>query len=97
MDIAIGKKSPSHPKAFKIIGGKLFLNADKRKELPRSCHTSAVDLSKYHSTSSDEVDTELWFSPNHKFEYPDTLIEETYVQEDGWAATLLWIDDIEEL
>jgi Zn-dependent peptidase ImmA (M78 family) len=75
----------------------LWLNADKRKELPRGCHTSTVDLSKYHSTSSDEVDTELWFGSNNNFEYPETLIEETYIQENGWAATLLWIDDIEEL
>jgi len=74
----------------------LWLNADKRKELPRGSHTSIVDLSKYHSISSDEVDIELWFSPNNNFEYPETLIEETYVQENGWAATLLWIGDIEE-
>jgi Zn-dependent peptidase ImmA (M78 family) len=75
----------------------LWLNADKRKELPRGSHTSTVDLSKYHSISSDEVDTALWFSPNDDFEYPETVIEETYIQENGWAATLLWIDDIEEL
>lgn len=75
----------------------LWLNADKGKEVPRGSHTSTVDLTKYQSISSDEVDTELWFSPNNNFEYPDTLIEETYVQENGWAATLLWIDDIEEL
>ncbi len=75
----------------------LWLNADRGKALPRGSHTSTVDLSKYHNISSDEVDTELWFSPDKNYEYPETLIEETYVQEDGWAATLLWIDDIEEL
>lgn len=75
----------------------LWLTADKGKSVPRGSHTSTVDLTKYQSITSDEVDTELWFSPNNKFEYPDTLVEETYVQEDGWAATLLWIDDIEEL
>mgnify|MGYP000495320468 CR=1 FL=1 len=75
----------------------LWLTADRNKTVPRGSHTSTVDLTKYQSISSDEVDTELWFSPNNNFEYPDTLIEETYVQEDGWTATLLWIDDIEEL
>jgi len=75
----------------------LYLNADRGKKLPRGSHTSTVDLSKHHSISTDEVDTELWFSLNNNFEYPETLIEETYVQENGWAATLLWIDDIEEL
>jgi len=75
----------------------LWLSADRGKALPRGSHTSTVDLSKYHYISSDEVDTELWFSPNNNYEYPETLTEETYVQEDGWAATLLWIDDIEEL
>jgi len=75
----------------------LWLNADRGKAVPRGSHTSRVDLTKYQSISSDEVDTELWFSPNNNFEYPDTLVEETYVQEDGWAATLLWVDDIEEL
>lgn len=75
----------------------LWLNADKSKSVPRGSNTSTVDLNKYQSISSDEVDTELWFSPDNKYEYPDTLIEETYIQENGWAATLLWIDDIEEL
>jgi Zn-dependent peptidase ImmA (M78 family) len=75
----------------------LWLNADRGKPLPKGSHTSTVGLSKYHNISSDEVDTELWFSPDKNYEYPETLIEETYVQKDGWAATLLWIDDIEEL
>jgi Zn-dependent peptidase ImmA (M78 family) len=75
----------------------LWLNADKARTLPRGSHTSIVDLSKCHTISADEVDTELWFSSNDNYEYPETLIEETYIQENGWAATLLWIDDIEEL
>jgi Zn-dependent peptidase ImmA (M78 family) len=75
----------------------LWLNVDGGKAIPKGSHTSTVDLSKYQSISSDVVDTDLWFCPNNSYEYPETLVEETYVQENGWAATLLWVNYIEDI
>lgn len=75
----------------------LWLNANKGSQIPSRSHTASVDLSKVNTITSNEVDISTWFSPNNRFEYPDTIIEETLVQENGWAATLLWIEEIEEI
>ncbi|WP_404391360.1 ImmA/IrrE family metallo-endopeptidase [Pseudoalteromonas phenolica] len=75
----------------------LWLNANKGSIIPIHSHTASVDLTKVNTVTSSEVDIGTWFSPSNRLKYPETIIEETLVQENGWAATLLWIEQIEEI
>lgn len=72
----------------------MWLNADKGNQVPSGSHTAAVDLAKINNITCNEVDIHTWFSPDNRYAYPDKIIEETLVQENGWAATLLWIEKI---
>ena len=56
-----------------------------------------VDTSKEEPIIDDECLASLWFNGNRYYDLPENLIEEVYVQQDGYVATILWFEsEIEE-
>ena len=75
-----------------------WLNVNKNELVPAKCHTKTVNVNAENQISNDEVVSSIWFNKVKGYMLPDTLIEETLVQDDGYAATLLWFEDeIEEV
>lgn len=35
----------------------------------------------------------MWFDGNRHYDLPENLIEDVYVQKDGYVATILWFED----
>lgn len=86
--ITYGLNAEEHP---------LWLNAKKGTHIPARSLTYQADLTQRNTRIADEVDSSIWFDENKRYEIPESLIEEVYIQEDGYASTLLWFDqDIEE-
>lgn len=61
--------------------------------VPPMSLTASVDASNEESEHSDECMSLLWFDENRYCELPESLIEEVYVQKDGYLATILWFED----
>jgi Zn-dependent peptidase ImmA (M78 family) len=76
----------------------LWLNARKNDAIPFNSHTVSVNSNVENQISSDEIDASVWFGEMSGFNRPESLIEETLVQENGYVATLLWFEEeIEEV
>ncbi len=53
--------------------------------------------SKEETISDDECLSSFWFDGNRYYDLPENLIEEAYVQKDGYVATILWFEgEVEE-
>ncbi|HEY9276997.1 MAG TPA: ImmA/IrrE family metallo-endopeptidase [Methylotenera sp.] len=76
-----------------------WLKVGNRGDLiPPKSLTGLIDTTKSETISCDECLSSLWFDNNRFYELPENLIEEVYVQEDGYVATILWFtDNIEEI
>jgi Zn-dependent peptidase ImmA (M78 family) len=61
--------------------------------IPPKSLSGMVDAKKSETISSDECLSSLWFDKNRHYELPESLIEEVYVQEDGYIATILWFEE----
>lgn len=65
--------------------------------VPPKSLTGMTDATKIKTIGSDECLSSMWFDENRYYDLPENLIEEVYVQEDGYVATILWFEDeIEE-
>lgn len=81
-------------------GGEIpfWLNANKGNSIPFNSATQKQDFSNTNSIAAYEVDSNIWFGSHRSWVLPETLIEEVYVQENCYSATLLWIEnEIEEI
>jgi len=71
--------------------------AKRGSSIPNSSLTASLGKVDDLTFHNDECDASLWFDENKYYCLPETCIEEVYVQEDGYIATLLWFEDeIEE-
>lgn len=77
----------------------LWLKVGNKGDLiPPKSLTGFIDTTKSETISCDECLSSLWFDNNRFYELLENLIEEVYVQEDGYVATILWFtDNIEEI
>lgn len=73
-----------------------WLRVKKRDQIPINSLTKNYNGSPF-SITNDEIDTDIWFDEVKGYEMPKTLIEEVYIQENGYTVTLLWFEEeIEE-
>lgn len=71
----------------------LWLEAHKKSFVPKASQINSLNLSNSNSIVRSRVSAAEWFSKRHLDRLPETVIEETYIQEKGYAATLLWIEE----
>ena len=65
--------------------------------VPPKSHTGMTDHTQEETINNDECFSSLWFDENKDCELPENLIEEVYIQRDGYVATILWFEgEIEE-
>ncbi len=70
----------------------------KEKLLPLMTLTSQINTNVPDKIYQDSVDSSLWFKECKDFQLPDEVIEETLVQNNGYAVTLLWFEEqLEEI
>ncbi|MEX0739820.1 MAG: ImmA/IrrE family metallo-endopeptidase [Pseudohongiella sp.] len=80
------------------VNNPFWLNAPKGSPLPSGCHTKTVSFTLEGGITNDEIDASIWFDDAEGFSLPEFLIEEVLVQENGYAATLLWFEgEVEEV
>lgn len=87
--VEFGYKRDNHP---------FWLKVGRRGDsIPPKSLTGMSDASNEETLFSDECFSSMWFDGNRYYDLPENLIEEVYVQKDGYVATILWFeDDIEE-
>lgn len=70
-----------------------WLNVKKGNPVPFNSATQGESLSETNSITLHEVDPAIWFNSNKNWELPSLLVEEVYIQENNFSATLLWIEE----
>ena len=77
----------------------LWLKVGKKGDLiPPKSLTGLIDSTKPETFNSDECLSSLWFCTHKHYELPENLIEDVYVQENGYVATILWFEnELEEI
>lgn len=65
----------------------------KGDSVPPKSITGMADVTKEETVGSDECLSSMWFDGNRYYDLPENLIEEVYVQKDGYVATILWFED----
>lgn len=65
----------------------------KGDTIPANSVTKTTDAKKSECICSDECLASIWFDENRYYELPENLIEEVYVQEDRYVATILWFEN----
>ena len=74
-----------------------WLRARKGDPIPSNSLTQLYS-GKPQTIVNEEVDSGTWFDNARGYEMPESLIEEVYIQDNGYAVTLLWFEeDIEEV
>lgn len=69
----------------------------KGNSVPPKSLTGMADTAKEETISNDECLSSMWLDGSRYHELPENLIEDIYVQKDGYVATILWFEDeIEE-
>jgi Zn-dependent peptidase ImmA (M78 family) len=63
------------------------------ENIPQKTLTAKVDLTAEGKVFSDESSSAYWFDGNRNWELPESVVEEVYVQENGYVATLLWFEN----
>lgn len=83
--VEFGYKRDSHP---------FWLRCGRKGELiPPKSVTGMTDATKEETYCNDECLSSLWFDENRYYDLPENLIEDVYVQKDGYVATILWFED----
>jgi len=83
--VVFGYKRDSFPFWLKV--GK------KGDSIPPRSLTGMSNISKEETINDDECLSSFWFDGNRYYDLPENLIEEVYVQKDGYVATILWFED----
>lgn len=65
----------------------------KGDSVPPKSITGMTDVTKEETVGSDECLSAMWLDGNRHYDLPENLIEEVYVQKDGYVATILWFED----
>lgn len=82
--INYGYSSPDHP---------LWLKAKKGTKVPDKTVTSGMDFNVEKSENMDETHADCWFDARKYSHLPEYVFEQSYVQENGYAITLLWLEE----
>ena len=65
---------------------------------PHGSLTSQIDLKHQDYNYEDLVNASTWFTPRDGFIFPENIIEDVYIQTNGYSATLLKFEcEIEEV
>lgn len=70
----------------------LWLCADKRATVPTTSQLRNLDLTRSDCVFRSEAPLNTWFSQSGNQQLTNSILEETYVQEKGYAITLIKIN-----